>query len=214
MTHRHNLTLETARNQGLCHCLKCGVVLEDVLEADNCSRCRAALYSRKPRSLQKTWVYLITAILLFFPANLLPITYTNSLGQPTQVDTILSSILFLWHHGSYVVAAIIFLASIVTPFFKIAVLLYLLTHQSPRKAPVLQTKLYKFIHFVGRWSMIDVFVVALLGALVQGNFATITPGTGIFAFAAVVMLTMFATEHFDTRLLWDNYREHLCKKQK
>lgn len=205
--------LNTAQSRGFYNCLECGVVLGDVAGQTHCSRCRARLHARKPQSVQKTWVYLITAIVLFFPANLLPITYTDTIGQPTQVDNIMSSILFLWHHGSYFIAAIIFLASIVTPFFKIAVLLYLLTHQSPIRPPVLQTKLYKFIHFIGRWSMIDVFVVALLGALVHGTFATITPGVGIFAFAAVVIFTMFATEHFDTRLLWDNYREQQCKKQ-
>ena len=126
----------------------------------------------------------------------------------------MSSIALLWHHGSYGIALVIFLASVFTPFFKIAVLLYLLSGQTPRRPPRLQTRLYRFIHFVGRWSMIDVFVVALLGALVHGRFAQINPAPGIFAFAAVVIFTMLATETYDIRLLWDNYRKQSCKNPK
>ncbi|MDO4436252.1 MAG: paraquat-inducible protein A [Cardiobacteriaceae bacterium] len=173
-----------------------------------CGHCRAHLFSRKPDSLMRTWLYLITSIILFFPANLLPITYTTMLTTESP-DTIFSSIKLLWHHGSYGIAIIIFIASIFTPFFKIAILLYLLTHQKPTKPPVFQTRLYQFIHFIGRWSMIDVFVVALLGALVHGNLAQINPAVGIFAFASVVVFTMLATESYDIRLLWDNYYDHL-----
>ena len=202
---------DTCREHGFCNCLECGAVVKKDIVL--CPRCHSHLHARKPQSLQRSWIFLITSIILFFPANLLPITYTRTIGQPVQVDTIMSSILFLWHHGSYAVASIIFLASIFTPFFKIAVLLYLLTHPIPKRPPIIQTKLYRFIHFVGRWSMIDVFVVALLGALVQNNLASITPGAGIFAFAAVVVATMFATEQFDIRTLWDKYRDYSCKNQ-
>lgn len=179
-----------------------------------CPHCHAHLHGRKKNSISNTWAYLLTSVILFFPANLLPITYTTYLTQPTQADTIMSSIMLLWHHGSYGIAAVIFTASIFTPFFKIAVLIYLLTHQKPQHAPVLQTRLYRLIHFVGRWSMIDVFVVALLGALIHGRLAQINPGPGIFAFSAVVIFTMFATESFDIRFLWDNYREYTCKNLK
>lgn len=196
----------TASREGFLPCLACRTINPNYRR--RCSHCRAPLHSRKPQSALHTWIYLITSIILFFPANLLPITYTTMLGQSSP-DTIFSSIVLLWHHGSYGIALIIFIASILTPFFKIAVLLYLLTHQNPQKPPILQTRLYQFIHFIGRWSMIDVFVVALLGALVHGSLAQISPAVGIFAFASVVVFTMFATESFDIRLLWDNYYAQL-----
>lgn len=197
--------LPTCRDYHCLHCLECGSVVENA--GTRCPHCHAHLHSRKPDSQYKTWMYLLTSIILFFPANLLPITSTNYLGQVQQDDTIASSIVLLWNHGSYPIATIIFLASIFTPLFKIAVLLYLLLNQYPHKPPYLQTRLYQFIHFVGRWSMIDVFVVALLGALIHGRLAQISPGVGIFAFAGVVVFTMFATETFDIRRLWDNYRK-------
>lgn len=197
--------LATSRDHQFMNCLECGSVVSR--PGSRCPHCHAHLHSRKPDSQYRTWMHLITAIILFFPANMLPISDTQFLGTPPQSDTIISSVILLWHHGSYVIAAIIFIASIATPVFKIAVLLYLLLHPHPRKPPVLQTRLYQFIHFVGRWSMIDVFVVALLGALIHGRLAQISPGVGIFAFAGVVVFTMFATETFDIRRLWDNYRK-------
>lgn len=192
----------SARKQGLVSCHACGSVSEPT---PRCGHCHAVLHSRIPQSIYYAWVYLITACILFFPANLLPITYTSYLGKTAQEDTILSSIIVLWQHQSYIIALIIFIASIVTPFFKIAVLFYLLTHLKPEKPPVWQTKMYRFIHFIGRWSMIDVFVVALLNALIQGNLAYIRAGMGIFSFTGVVIFTMLATERFDIRILWDNY---------
>ena len=204
---------DTARAHGYLLCLDCATVVQ--APAERCPHCHGHLHARKPASYSRTWAYLITAIVLFFPANLLPITSTTYLTQAPQADTIMSSIALLWHHGSYGIALIIFLASVFTPFFKIAVLLYLLAYKNTDKPPRLQTRLYKLIHFVGRWSMIDVFVVALLGALVHGRLAQINPAPGIFAFAAVVVFTMLATETFDMRLIWDNYREqHPCKNPK
>ncbi|MDO4643204.1 MAG: paraquat-inducible protein A [Cardiobacteriaceae bacterium] len=203
---------DTAKAHHLTLCLDCSTVVDASLT--RCPHCHSHLHQRKPKSYTRTWAYLFTSIVLFFPANLLPITTTSYLTQAPQSDTIMSSIALLWHHGSYSIAAIIFFASIFTPFFKIAVLLYLLTHK-PSTPPVLQTRLYKLIHFVGRWSMIDVFVVALLGALVHGRLAQINPAPGIFAFAAVVVFTMLATESFDMRLIWDNYRgNYTCKNPK
>lgn len=195
----------TAKSSQLVHCLQCGVLAP--IEAKRCQHCNGHLSSRKRESNQRTWAYLLTSIILFFPANLLPITYTSYLGQAPTGDTIMSNIILLWHHGSYGVALIIFIASIFTPFIKVCILVFLLTHQKPKRPPVLQTKLYRFVHLIGRWSMIDVFVVALLGALVHGKLAIISPGAGIFAFAGVVVFSMIATEAFDIRILWDNYRE-------
>lgn len=197
---------KTAKAAHKINCLACGTVT--TAPASRCPHCNAHIHLRKPDTVQRTWAYLLTSIILFFPANLLPITYTSYLGSAPSGDTIMSSIVLLWHHGSYIVAAIIFTASIFTPFFKIVVLTYLLLHPIPAHPPKLQTKLYKFIHFIGRWSMIDVFVVALLGALIHGKLAEINPGAGIFAFAGVVISTMFATEAYDIRHLWDNYRRY------
>lgn len=191
------------RNKGDLNCLVCHAVVANSIK--RCPNCNNPIYWRKPESLSRTWAYLMTAIILFFPANLLPITYTSYLGSAAQPDTILSSIILLWHHGSYLIASIIFIASILTPFIKIAILIYFLTHLEVHKKPIWQTKAYKFIHFIGRWSMIDVFVVALLNALINGQLAKIEAGLGIFAFAGVVIFTMLATESFDIRLLWDNY---------
>lgn len=202
MTH----AFKTAKDEEKINCLACGTVTS--APATRCPHCNAHLHMRKPDSNRRTWAYLLTSIILFFPANLLPITYTSYLGSAPSADTILSSIVLLWHHGSYVVATIIFTASIFTPFFKIIALTYLLLNQYPEKPPKAQTKLYQFIHFIGRWSMIDVFVVALLGALIHGTLAQINPGAGIFAFAGVVIFTMFATETFDIRLLWDHYNHY------
>lgn len=199
-------SFETAKDNGKINCLACGTVTS--APAERCPHCNAHLHQRKPDSNKRTWAYLLTSIFLFFPANLLPITYTSYLGSAVNGDTILSSIVLLWHHGSYTIAIIIFTASIFTPFFKIMVLTYLLLHQTPIHPPKAQTTLYQFIHFIGRWSMIDVFVVALLGALIHGKLAQINPGVGIFAFAGVVIFTMFATESFDIRILWDNYNHH------
>lgn len=200
----------SAKDSGKIGCLVCSTVVDS--QTKICPHCHSHIESRKKNSIEKTWIYLITAILLFFPANLLPITESSYLSQEAQGDTIFSSILLLWSHGSYGVAAIIFCASIFTPFFKIATLLYLLLNQNPKRAPIVQTRLYQFIHFVGRWSMIDVFVVSLLGALIHSRLAQIAPGPGIFAFAGVVITTMIATEHFDIRILWDNYR-HYANRQ-
>ena len=198
--------VRSAREAGKINCLSCGLVVDG--PKARCPHCHARLYSRKPRHNARAWAYLLTALLLFLPANLLPITYTSYLIEPVQSDTIMSSIVLLWQHGSPLIACVIFTTSLLTPFGKIAVLLYLLTNQNALQPPLLQTKLYKIIHFIGRWSMVDVFVVALLGALIHGKLAQINPGAGIFAFAGVVIFTMSATQAFDIRILWDNYRDH------
>ena len=206
----------SAKEQGLVNCLSCASVhnLGDIA-ANNyrCPHCNAGISLRKRGGEQLVWIYLITSIILLFPANLLAISYTSFLGSAPQGDTIISSVFFLWHHGSYLIAVIIFIASIFTPIFKVFVLIYLLTHRHPQRPPLFATSLYRFIHFIGRWSMIDVFVVALLGALIHGRLANISPGAGIFAFAGVVVFTMLATEAFDIRILWDNYRQSLAHKE-
>lgn len=196
--------VKNAREQGYVSCLECGHLLTDT--HSRCDICHAKVKVRKSGGLNSPIAYLLAAIVLFFPANLLPIMKTTSLGS-SQEDTILSGVLHLWHAGSYPIAAIVFIASFVTPIFKMLSMSYLCytCHRQSTKKVLFRTKLYHFTELIGRWSMIDVFVVALLGALVKmGALATVEPRPGVLAFALVVFLTMFATESFDARLIWDS----------
>ncbi len=170
-----------------------------------CPRCTDVLHRRKPRSLQRTWALLIAAFALYVPANLYPIMSVTSLGQ-TQADTILSGVFFLLQHGMWPLAAVVFVASIFVPLLKLLVLLFLLlsvqlrSHWRPRD----RTRLYRVTEAIGRWSMVDVYVVTILVALVRlGNLASIQAEAGAVFFCAVVIITMFAAMSFDPRLIWD-----------
>lgn len=170
-----------------------------------CPRCGATLHVRKPASLVRTWAFLIAAMLLYVPANSLPIMDTSSLFG-TQRDTILSGVAFLWASGSTVLAALVFFASVVVPLAKMGSLAILAGSVQMRATwhPRSRTRLYRMIEFVGRWSMLDIYVVTILVALVQvSTLATIHAGPGALAFGAVVVLTMFASASFDPRLIWD-----------
>jgi paraquat-inducible protein A len=148
----------------------------------------------------------IAACILYLPANMLPVTITFSFPGDEQHDTIMSGIIYFWVSGSWAVAAIIFIASFVVPLFKLAVMILLLITVQRRSCwrPLQRTKLYRLVDLIGRWSMLDVFVVSLLTGLVQiRGFAEVYPGPGIGAFAAVVILTMLASISFDPRLIWD-----------
>ena len=140
---------------------------------------------------------------------LAPVMTVTSLGQ-TQSDTIFSGVVFLFTHGMLPLAAILFIASIFVPLLKLLILIFLLVSVQLRSRwrPRDRTRLYRVTELVGRWSMVDVFVVALMAALVQvGALATIEPGGGALAFATVVILTMLAAMSFDARLIWDQYGE-------
>lgn len=202
----------TALNSGLCACTVCGLVSRFTEDANHpnltqhCTRCHSALRSRKKNSIARTWAFLITAYLLYIPANLLPIMDTNSLFD-AQRDTIMSGILYLWRSGAWGLAAIVFLASIVTPLFKMIALTYLLISiqfQTNVRAKN-HAKLFNFLHTIGRWSMLDIFMVAILVTLVNIQSLTVIKASpGAVAFAGVVILTMLAVESFDVRLIWDN----------
>jgi paraquat-inducible protein A len=197
----------SAQARGLVSCHVCGLVAQrsPALGDPRCSRCGAALHPRKTDSLGLTWAYLIAGYVLFVPANLLPITITDSLFG-TQADTILSGVVYFWHEGAFDLAIIIFTASIFVPLAKLLALTYLAFAAQRRIArdPLRQTRLYRMVEFIGKWSMLDIFVVALLAQLVQfSSLAAIAPGSGAFAFAAMVVITMLATLSFDPRLLWD-----------
>lgn len=198
------LRSETARDQGVsgCHC--CGAVVTD--DHGLCHRCRHTVNDRQPASLQRTLALLFAAIVMYVPANVFPIMDTVSLGN-SESSTIIGGVFMLWRMGSYPVALIILLASVLIPLFKIISLFWLCWQCKRREpiSPVPKMKLYRVMELIGRWSMIDVFVVATLVGLIQmGNLMSVMPGPAAVPFAAVVVLTMLATKNFDPRLLWDN----------
>jgi paraquat-inducible protein A len=188
-------------------CSTCGLLspLQGSESASRCPRCDGVLHARKVDSLSRTWALLIAGYVLFIPANLLPITITSSLVG-TQADTIMSGVAYFWHEGAYDLAIIIFTASIFVPLLKLLSLTYLAWSAQKRMTwePMQRTRLYRMVEFVGKWSMLDVFVVAMLARLVQFSaLASIEAGPGALAFASVVVLTMFAAMSFDPRLIWD-----------
>lgn len=170
-----------------------------------CPRCGESLHARKVDSLSRTWALVLAAVILYIPANLLPVMLTVSLGSE-QSDTILSGVVYMLVNDMWPLAVVIFLASIFVPLLKLMVLLYLLISvqlKSTRYAKD-RTHLYRLIESVGRWSMVDIYVVTILVALVNmGTMATVEAQAGAVAFAAVVVLTMLATLSFDPRLIWD-----------
>lgn len=196
-----------ARDLGVLGCHACGLVSRDIgADHSHCPRCRASLHRRAPASISRSWALLLAAMLLYIPANVLPIMKTATLFD-SHADTILSGVVVLWRSGSIDLAIIVFVASIVVPMFKIAVLaLLLITAQrgSDWRRPE-RARLYRMIEFIGHWSMLDVFVVALLAALVHfQSVARVDAGPGAMAFGGVVVLTMLASMSFDPRLTWDS----------
>ncbi len=197
----------SAANLGLTGCHGCGLLARPDHHggASRCPRCGLPLHLRKPDSLARTWAFVVAAAILYVPANLLPIMETSSLFG-AQDDTIMSGVVYLWRSGSWHLALVVFIASILVPMAKLIALVLLLVSVQLRWQwqPVQRTRLYRLVELVGRWSMLDVYVVTLLVALVQLDaLATVHPGAGAMAFGTVVVLTMFAAMSFDPRLIWD-----------
>ena len=197
----------TAARAGLFVCHDCGLLSKPALHAHEgrCPRCGSPLHFRKPGSIARTWAFVIAAVILYIPANMLPVMDTSSLFG-AQTDTILSGVVYLWTSGSWPLAVIVFIASIAVPMLKIIALVFLvLTAQLRwRWLPERRTRIYRLVELVGRWSMLDIYVITILVALVQFNaLATIKAGPGAIAFGTVVVLTMFAAMSFDPRLIWD-----------
>ncbi|WP_426399172.1 paraquat-inducible protein A [Ralstonia sp. R-29] len=197
----------SAKQAGLVVCHTCGSVqpLHDGEAHQRCSRCHTALHERRPASISRTAALLLAAALLYIPANLLPVMHSTSLGR-SEDDTILSGVAYFWTSGDWGLAAVVFIASVVVPMLKLAILALLVfaAHRRSTWRPHERTRLYRLVERIGRWSMLDVFVVALTVALVHfGSFAVITAGPGALAFGAVVILTMIASMQFDPRLIWD-----------
>jgi len=197
----------TAARASLMSCHSCGLLAEDHRDHSHarCPRCGAALHLRKPNSISRTWALLLTAVVLYIPANVLPIMKVVSFGR-AESDTIMSGVIYFLESGSWYLALLIFFASIVVPVLKIIVLSYLLISVQRRShwRPADRTRLYRITEAVGRWSMVDVYVVTLMVALVElGALATVEAGPGAVFFAGVVVTTMFAAMSFDPRLIWD-----------
>jgi paraquat-inducible protein A len=202
----------TAARLGYLTCHACGLLHRASGHAHGllCTRCGAALHTRKPDSVARAWALLIAAYVLIVPANVLPVMISGSLFG-SETDTIMSGVVYLWTDGSWLLAAILFIASIAVPFSKLVAMTFLLLSVQRRStlAPEQRTRLYRVLEFVGRWSMIDIYVAAILTALVQfGGLMSIQAGPGAIAFGAVVVLTMFAAESFDPRLIWDPVETH------
>jgi paraquat-inducible protein A len=195
--------MTSAALKSLANCHVCGKLTN--ISAVHCSRCGTRLRLRKPDSIHRTVALVLTACILYIPANMLPMMYTDQLGKEYQA-TIISGVIEFWEHGDYLIASVIFFASISIPIAKIISLLWLCWSVSRNSVTIRKkrTTLYRITEFVGRWSMIDVFVVAITVALIHlGGILTIRPGGAALAFAGVVIITMMAARSFDPRLIWD-----------
>jgi paraquat-inducible protein A len=200
-------TLKTARRAGLVVCEACALLSRPANpdEAGRCPRCGEQLESRRHGSINRTWALLIAAAICYLPANLLPVLYTTT-PAGSDADTILGGVIFLYTSGSWPLALVVLIASVIIPLGKLISLAYLLisVQRGSRITKHERTRLYRIVVFIGRWSMLDVFVDTFTVALVQLQpLMSVIPGAGVTFFAAVVVLTMLAAESFDPRLIWD-----------
>jgi paraquat-inducible protein A len=211
--HQPTGTDQSAAAHGMMSCKICGLLCRAPSAAtptkSHCPRCHAKLSKRKPHSISRTWAFLLASYALYIPANILPIMEAHSIRE-TQIDTIMSGVIYLWNAGTWHLAIIVFTASIVVPTFKLLGLSWLAwtVQRGETRWRAQRLRLYRFIDMIGRWSMLDIYVVALLVALVQMRvFASVRAGPAIIAFGAVVILTLLAASSFDPRLIWDE-RKH------
>ncbi len=199
-------------HQGLRSCQCCTAILP--ADKPDCSRCGVISAPRRKHSLQWTLALLFTSVIIYIPANLLPIMVTETLGTPYP-SNIMAGVILLWSDGSYPVALVIFIASIMVPSLKMLAIGWLCWNASGRghRDSEKMHVVYEVVEFVGRWSMIDVFVIAVLSALVRmGQLMNVYPAWGALLFALVVILTMIAAMTFDPRLTWDRVCEHTTKE--
>ena len=190
----------------LIRCPVCDAVNMDKGKKNTCRRCDSAIYHHKSFSTEKSWAYLITAMVAYIPANLYPMLVTSAFGTKDE-STILGGVVLLWELKSYPVAVIIFFASIVIPVMKFLILIYLLIsvkYPIGKDKKVNKHKLYYMTEIIGPWSMIDVFVVAILAALIHLSSVSILAGTAATAFAISVFFTLLAAHAFDETLIKDN----------
>lgn len=204
MSSRTHFPVGTAASDGLAQCHVCHS-LTDIDDRQHCHFCGSRLSLRNPVSIQRTLAYLFTAIGFYIPANLFPIMNTETLGR-SEAHTIAGGVIIFWNQGSYPIAIVIFCASLLIPLGKMLALLWLswFVSQDRLTNQVQLARIYHITEFIGKWSMVDVFVVSLMVALVQmGELMRVTPGPGATSFAAVVIFTILAARSFDVRLIWD-----------
>jgi paraquat-inducible protein A len=201
-------TVLTAAEVGLVSCETCGLLSRPATAAEPgyCPRCSAELVWRRHNSIQYTWALVIAAAICYIPANVLPVLSTTTLGSADS-DTIMGGVVLLYTTGSWPLALIVLIASVMVPLGKLVALSYLLitVQRGSLGSNRERTRLYRMVEFIGRWSMLDVFVDTFTVALVQLQpLMSVEPGPGVLFFAAVVVLTMIAAESFDPRLIWDS----------
>jgi paraquat-inducible protein A len=197
----------TAMELGLQSCEACGLLSQPETGEDEgrCPRCDEELFFRKPGSIQRTWAFLIAAVICYVPANVLPVlTTVTATGRDS--DTILQGVVLLWSPTGWPLSLIVLFASIMIPSAKILALVYLLV--SVQRGSIenngQRVRLYRVVELIGRWSMVDVFVDTFTAALIQLQpLMSVEAAAGLPFFAAVVVLTMLAAESFDPRLIWD-----------
>ena len=200
-------TMPSAMALGLQSCEGCGLLSRPaaVGSEGRCPRCDEALEFRRPDSVQRTWAYVLAAAICYVPANLLPVLTTTT-AAGAESDTILQGVVLLWSPTGWPLSLIVLFASIMIPSAKILALAYLLigVQRGALDSQRQRVRLYRMVKFVGRWSMVDVFVDTFTAALVQLQpLMSVQPAVGLLFFAAVVVLTMLAVESFDPRLIWD-----------
>ena len=203
-----------ARKASLVSCRSCHLVCRLASTAASasaaCPRCGTALHFRIPNSIGRTWALVLAAVIFYVPAMVLPISTTATFAG-TQGDTIMSGVIYFIQSGSWHIALIIFVASILVPMLKILILLFLLisVHMKSDWRSLDRTRLYRIIEAVGRWSMVDIFVITIMAALIKlGGLASFDIGPAAAFFAAVVVITMFAAMGFDPRLIWDGVEKN------
>jgi paraquat-inducible protein A len=207
-----SVRLLTGAQLGLVSCEACQLLERpaSATEPGFCRRCGELLEFRRHGSIETTWALVLAAAICYIPANALPVLNTTTLGS-TEGDTILGGVIFLYTSGSWPLALVVLVASVMIPLGKIAALVYLLITVQRRSTMSNdeRTRLYRMVVFIGRWSMLDVFADTFTVALVQLQpLMSVAPGAGVLFFAAVVVLTMLAAEAFDPRLIWDSANPH------
>lgn len=191
---------------GMAGCHTCGKAVHVGKRGHvECPRCGSEVHFRKPDSVNRAWAFLIAAFIMYIPANTEPMMRTTSLGSESA-DTIMSGVIYFLSHGDWHLALVIFAASVMLPLLKIIAIGYILIsiQRGSTRRKMEKTRLYRIAEILGKWSMLDIFVVGLMVMLVQlGQLTTIDPGPACIAFALVVILTMFAEEALDPKLIWD-----------
>jgi len=195
--------LQKIDSESLISCPTCEAVNIDKNANNECRRCGEKIYHYKRSPIEKSWAYLITAMIAYIPANLYPMMVIDQFGSRSG-STILEGVIELWHHGDYPVSLIILVASVMVPITKFLMMIYLLVsvkHSLGNDKKINKHTIYYFTEIVGPWSMVDVFVVAILAGLVHLSSVKILAGTASTAFAISVFFTLLAAHAFDTKLI-------------